>query len=81
MIIEEGSPDEALIMDWMEDNMGFRQTTIFLNQHRVDEGRVPVGRSAVMSAFDRMRTKVDRVQKIVQGGISEAWALARERQT
>ena len=66
--IEVGSVDEALLADWMEDNLGFRQTTIFLNQHRTDEGRQPVGRSAVMAAFDRMNPKIDRVAKVVQGG-------------
>ena len=60
-MVELRSPDEAVIADWMEDNMGFRQITIFLNQHRVEEGRVPVGRSAVMSCFDRMRPKIERV--------------------
>ena len=80
-MIKEGSPDEALIADWMEDNMWFRQTTIFLNQHRVEEGRVPVGQSVVISAFDWMMPKVDRVQKVVQGGRSKAWVLARKRQT
>ena len=33
---------------WMEDNNDCRQTTIFLNQHRIEEGRQSVGRSAVM---------------------------------
>ena len=64
-VIEEGSNDECLIADWMEDNMGFRRTTQFLNEHRTEEGRMPVGRSAVMAAFDRMEPKLDRVEKEV----------------
>ena len=79
-VIEEGSNDECLIADWMEDNMGFRRTTQFLNEHRTEEGRMPVDRSAVMAAFDRMEPKLDRVQKEVQGGASEAWANARRNQ-
>ena len=63
IMIEAGNADEALITDWMEDNMGFRQTTIFLNQHRVKEERVPAGRSAVMSCFDMMIPKIDRIKK------------------
>ena len=60
--------------------MGFRRTTQFLNEHRTEEGRMPVDRSAVMAAFDRMEPKLDRVQKEVQGGASEAWANARRNQ-
>ena len=60
--------------------MGFRKTTQFLNEHRTEEGRMPVGRSAVMVAFDRIQPKIDRVEKEVQGGASEAWATARWNQ-
>ena len=52
--------------------MGFRKTTQFLNEHRTEEGRMPVGRSAVMAAFDRKHPKIDRVEKDVQGGASQA---------
>ena len=64
----------------MEDNMGFRRTTQFLNEHRTEEGRMSVGRSAVMAAFDRMEPKLDRVEKEVQGGASDAWEIARHNQ-
>lgn len=66
------STDEGLVADWMKDDMTFRQTTIFFNQHRTEEGRMPVGRSAVMACFDRMNPRIDRVEKSVQGGNSEA---------
>jgi hypothetical protein len=81
VVIEPGSYAEALIADWLEDNMGFRQTTAFLNQHRVEEGRIPVSKSAIMSAFDRMRSKIDKIEKTVQRGCSDAWIEARLRQT
>ena len=68
-VIEPGSVDEGLLADWMEDNHDFRQSTIFLNQHRTEEGRMPVERSAVMNAFDRMNPRISLVQKQVQGGV------------
>ena len=68
VVIEQGSKDEGLLADWLEDNLGFRRATEFLNEHRVDEGRLPVGRSAMMNAFNRMSPKIDRIQKTVQGG-------------
>ena len=80
-MILPGSIDEMMIADWMEDNMGFRKTTEFLNQHWTVEGSFPVGRSAVMNAFDRMIPKVTRVTKEVQGGVSTVWAEARKGQT
>ena len=52
---------------------------IFLNQHRTDEGRLPVGRSAVMAAFDRTKPKIGRLAKVVQGGASDEWAEARKK--
>ena len=67
VVIEQGSKDEALLADWLEDNLGFRRATEFLNEHRVDEGRLPIGRSAVMNAFNRMSPRIDRIQKTVQG--------------
>ena len=81
-IIEEGSIEEQLIADWMEDNMGFRNTTILINSYRLDEGKIPVSRSAVMNAFDRMDPKLNNIQKVCQGDTNNrAWALARKRQT
>ena len=77
-VIESGSVDEGILVDYIEDNNGFRQTTIFLNQHRTEERRMPVGRSAVMSMFDYMNPKTDLVTTQVQGGSSDAWAEARK---
>ena len=41
---------------------------------------MPVGRSAMMAAFGRMQPKIDRVEKEVQGGASDAWATAQRNQ-
>ena len=38
----------------MEHNLGFRNTLIMVNSHRVQEGKIPVGRNALMHVFDRM---------------------------
>ena len=81
-VIEQGSHEEQLIADWMEENMGFRTTTILINHYRVEEGKIPVSRSAVMNAFDRMDPKINTIMKVCQGDTNnEAWALARKRQT
>ena len=80
-VIEEGSLEEHLIADWMEDNMGFRNTTILINNYRVEEGKIPVSRSAVMNAFDRMDPKINTIKKVCQGDTNnQAWVLARKRQ-
>ena len=43
-LVEEGSRDKAWVADWFEDNLGFRRTTEFPNQHRTEEGRLLVER-------------------------------------
>ena len=53
-LILPGSSEGGIIADWMEDNTGFRNTTVMVNQHRRGEGRRPVWRNTVMNAFDRM---------------------------
>ena len=80
-MILEGSSDEGTVADWMEANIEFRMTTIMVNQHRVEEGRFPVGRNAVMNAFDRMNPILSKIQKRCQGDTNnEAWATAKHRQ-
>ena len=76
-----GSVDEGLLADWMEDNHGFHQTTIFLNQYRMEERMMPVGRSVVISAFDRMNTKINLATKQVQEESSDAWTGVHKKQT
>ena len=65
----------------MEDNMGFRNTTVMVNQHRRDEGRGPVGRNAVMNAFDRMNPILTHTEKMCQGdNKNDSWRLAQKNQ-
>ena len=81
-LILPGSKEEHIIADWMEANLGFRNTLLMVNSHRVEEGLMPVGRNAIMTAFDRMNPRVDKIQKVPQGNSShEGWAEARRNQT
>ena len=46
---------------------------------RVEEGRQPVGRNAIMNAFDRMNPRVDKIQKVSQSSTSHnGWREARK---
>ena len=47
-MIDKGTYEEAIIADWMEQGLGFRMTTLMVNQHRHEEGLIPVGRSCVI---------------------------------
>ena len=80
--ILDGSGDESIIADWMEMKLGFRNTLIMVNTHRVDEGRQPVGCNAIMNAFDRMNPLIDRIDKMPQGITHhEGWRDVRRNQT
>ena len=82
VVIVPGSSDESIIADWMECNLGFRNTLIMVNTHRVEEGRQPVGRNAIMNAFDRMNPLIDKIDKVPQGSTHhEGWREARRNQT
>ena len=81
IIIKEGSYEECIIADWMEQGLGFRMTTLMVNQHRLEEDLLPVGRNCVMNAFYRMKPLVTKLKKMPQGNINnEEWMLARKNQ-
>ena len=81
-LILPGSTEEAIIADRVEMNLGFRNTTVMVNSHRVEEGRPPVGRNAVMNAFDRMAPQVSLITTIPQGNVNhDGWRVARKNQT
>ena len=66
----------------MEMNLGFRNTLITVNAHRVEESTPPVGRNAMMNAFDRMQPKVELIQKVQQGNTNhKAWKNTQRNQT
>ena len=73
ILIESGSTEEELIARWMEAHLGFRMTTMLVNEHRREEGKERVGVSAVMNAFYRLQPKVNIIQKVQSGGLNQAW--------
>ena len=80
-LIQQGSMEEQIIADWMEQGLGFRQTTKMVNQHRRDQGLTLVGRSAVRNHFEKMNPVISRTQKICQGNSNnKGWIDARKRQ-
>jgi hypothetical protein len=80
-VIFPGSIEEGIIADWMEDGLGFTFTTRMVNQHRKEEGLFPIGRSAVMNHFDKMKPIITKIQKSCQGNSdNERWMTARYKQ-
>ena len=73
ILIESGSAEEELIARWMESHLGFRMTTMLVNEHRREEGKERVGVSAVMNAFYRLNPKVTIIEKVQSGGLNQAW--------
>ena len=65
--IPRGSTEENIIVNWMEDGLRFRNTTIVINEYRTDIGKEHVGRSAIMNAFMRMRPLINKVKKDARG--------------
>ena len=59
--------------NWMESHVGFRMTTLFVNEHRREEGKERVSVSAVMSAFYRLQPQVNVLQKLQSGGLNQGW--------
>lgn len=76
LAIEEGSVEEELIAKWMESHLGFRMTTLLVNEHRKEEGKERVSVSAVMNAFYRLNPKVSIIEKVQSGGNNKGWIEA-----
>ena len=66
ILIEYVSTEEELIKRWMESHLGFRMTTMLVNEHRREEGKEQVGVSAVMDAFYRLQPKVSHTKSTVR---------------
>ena len=73
VLILPGSAEELLMANWMEQHVGFRMTTLLVNEHRKEEGKERVSVSAVMSAFYRLQPKVNVLQKLQSGGLNQGW--------
>ena len=53
-VIDQGSIEESIIADWMEQGLGFRNTTHMVNEYK-NEGKVHVGYNAVWNSFIQMK--------------------------
>ena len=62
--IKPGSTKETLIANWMEAHVGFRMTTLLVNEHRREQGEARVSVSAIMSAFYRLQPKITAIKKV-----------------
>ena len=76
VLIESGSTEEELIARWMEAHLGFRMTTMLVNEHRREEGEERVSVSAVVNAFYWLEPKINIIEKVQSGGLNAAWLQA-----
>ena len=76
VLINPGSVEETLIANWMEQHCGFRMTTMLVNEHRRQQGDERVSVWAVMSAFYRLKPKINLIEKVQSGGLNPAWIQA-----
>ena len=65
--IKPGSIEDCIIADWMEAELGFRQTPCMVKEHLLDYGLDHVGRNCIMNAFRRMQPIITKVRKWMQG--------------
>ena len=70
-----GSVESEMIATCMEDGFGIKNTTMMVNAHRVENGDVHVGESAVYNGYTRMQPIVTKIQKHAQAG-GPAWENA-----
>ena len=66
-LIKSGSTEELIIADWTEQGLGFRNKTIMVNEHCLDECKIHFGRSTVRNALRRMNPIITKVKKRIQG--------------
>ena len=63
----------------MEAHVGFRMTTLLVNEHRKEQGEERVSVSAVMSAFYHLQPKITIIEKVQSGGYNQNWKDASYR--
>ena len=59
ILIQPGSVKEELIATWMESHLGFRMTTMLVNEHMREEGSGQVGVTSVINMFYRLKQKIN----------------------
>ena len=62
-LIDEGSVEEGIIADWMEQGMGTRMTTRMVNEHCCSEGKEPVPVSVIIVRhFKKMKPMITKIK-------------------
>ena len=59
--IIRGSTEESIIANWMENELGFRNTTIVVDEYSTNVGKKHVGRNASMNSFMRMIHVINKI--------------------
>ena len=81
-IIGHNTPEEAMIANKMERNVGFRYTTDLVNEYRTKHNLIHVSVSAVIHKFKQMNPTVTKIKKLNQGNKEhKAWIDARYNQS
>ena len=62
-LIKPVSIKELMISDWMEQGIGFRNTTMMANKDRLDQEKIHVGRSNVCDVLFRMNPIITKIKK------------------
>ena len=75
--IKKGSYEETLIANWMTSQLGFRMTTHFVNELRLQDNQGPVSKYTVMQTFYRMKPINDKILQVQSGGNNIKWQIAR----
>ena len=76
--IKCGSVEAELIAKWMEEGLGFRLTTMFLNDHLKQEGKKEVSVKSVYNAFYHMNPLITKIEKKPQRPENQKlWSEAR----
>ena len=75
--IKKGSYEETLIAIWMTSQLGFRMTTHFVNELRLQDNQGPVSKYTVMQTFYRMKPINDKILQVQSGGNNIKWQIAR----
>ena len=81
-LVEDGSDEQKIVANYMERGCSYTLTTIVLNIYRYQHGKVPISRSAVVNAAERMNMRETPVEKRNQGNLDpeSEWARANYRQ-
>ena len=66
-LIDAGSEEKVIIVDWMEQCLGFRYTLKMANNSRTNRGIFHIDRSVVITTFRCMAPVITKIRKWMQG--------------